>query len=274
MEFNDKKIRIFKNYTKNYNVDVHIWVDKLSTEHGHDYYEFAICNKGEIIHNLNNDNPVRLKKKSAFFITPNDRHSIEAITGATHINISFIPELFIELCKFFQLSNKSETFKNRTILLTNDEFSSIVKQTDKVLQMAHNKDNEKLYVASLNHLVEEIFYIFLTRNNNDEKIPEWLRSFVDKVCTADYFEMQVKDLYALSNYSQPILTGMFRKYYGMSFVQYFTEAKISYACGLLKNTNLGLLEISNRIGFSSLSHFNAVFKKIVGDTPSNFRKSK
>lgn len=65
-----------------------IWKEKLSTMHGHTYYEFAICNKGEIIHYLNDDESRRLKKGQAFFITPEDRHANDFNAIAFWITIS------------------------------------------------------------------------------------------------------------------------------------------------------------------------------------------
>ena len=94
---------------------MHIWKDKLSTTHGHEYYEFAICNKGELVHYLNDNIPQRVKKGQAFFITPNDKHSIKALSGATHINIAFLPKIFVELCKYFEVSKETQVFKNTTI---------------------------------------------------------------------------------------------------------------------------------------------------------------
>ena len=265
-------IRRFRVYTPDADIDLHIWLDKLAAAHGHDYYEFAICNEGTIVHFLNGDPPQKLKKKQAFFITPEDVHSIEAERCATHINIGFLPKVYLDLCEYYGAPIHKDIFKNHTIMLSDMEFSAIIKLVHECFQYQHD---QKAYKLVLHHLLSEMFYIFLRRNNENadiEKCPSWLSSFVSKVCVPEYYELPVSELYALSGYSQPIVTQAFKKYYQMSFVQYFTQKKMDYACGLLKNSNLGIIDISNKIGFSSLSHFNAVFKKFVGTTPAAFRK--
>ena len=270
------EIRRFRAHTPDFDIDLHIWLDKLATIHGHDYYEFAICNEGTILHYLNDEPVKKLKKKQAFFITPDDVHSIEATSGATHINIAFLPSIYVELCEYFGISLDKDVFLDPTITLSDAEFSQIVKLVHESFQHQHDKT---AYKIALRHLLSEIFYIYARRTSEQEnasanvfKCPAWLQDFVNKVCVPEHYEEPIADLYALSGYSQPIVTQAFQKYYHTSFVAYFTQKKIDYACGLLRSTNLGILDISNRIGFSSLSHFNSVFKQIVGMTPARFRK--
>jgi AraC-like DNA-binding protein len=41
---------------------------------------------------------------------------------------------------------------------------------------------------------------------------------------------------------------------------------------ILRDSRTPVLEISERLGFSSVSHFNRLFKEIVGVTPTEYRK--
>ena len=43
------------------------------------------------------------------------------------------------------------------------------------------------------------------------------------------------------------------------------------AKNLLLNPNLRISEVAYEIGFQSLTHFNRVFKKITGQSPTEFR---
>ena len=263
----------FRKLKEQSDTDLHIWMDKWATPHRHDYYEFAICNEGTLTHYLNDNPPQKVRKKQVFFITPDDVHSIEAGQGATHINVAFLPKVYFNLCEFFGASLNKDIFKNHMTTLTDREFLLIVKKVHQAFQCINDPNTHK--IATYN-LLAELFYIFLQRTNNnleEDKKPAWLIDFVDKVCEPSYYELPISELYNISGYSQPIVTQAFKKYYHMSFVQYFTQKKIDYACSLLKNSNLSVLDISNMIGFSSLSHFNSVFKSIVGMTPMKFRKN-
>ena len=53
---------------------------------------------------------------------------------------------------------------------------------------------------------------------------------------------------------------------------YVTRLRIEYAKRLLQNTDKTNYEISNLIGYKSEYHFSRKFKKLVGISPSQFRK--
>ncbi|KUP24663.1 transcriptional regulator [Paenibacillus sp. DMB5] len=56
-------------------------------------------------------------------------------------------------------------------------------------------------------------------------------------------------------------------------MHYLTERRLHHAVTYLRTTNKTMLDISSQCGFSSLSSFNAAFKKAYGTTPSAMRKS-
>jgi AraC-like DNA-binding protein len=64
---------------------------------------------------------------------------------------------------------------------------------------------------------------------------------------------------------------MFKKFTGINFTEYLSRVRIENARNLLLNPNLRISEIAYEVGFQSLTHFNRVFKKIVGQSPSEFR---
>ena len=93
------------------------------------------------------------------------------------------------------------------------------------------------------------------------KMPEWLREFLRKLNDLDFEnESNLSEIYASSNYSQTTLAREFKKYTGQTLISYVNDLKLSYACNLLKNTSFDMLTVSNKLGYSSLSHFNHVFK--------------
>jgi len=51
-----------------------------------------------------------------------------------------------------------------------------------------------------------------------------------------------------------------------------SRLRVEQAKNLLLNPHLRVSEIAYEIGFQSLTHFNRVFKKIVGQSPSEYRR--
>lgn len=57
-----------------------------------------------------------------------------------------------------------------------------------------------------------------------------------------------------------------------TYVSFLHEVRISQACQLLIRTDLSVDQIGYRSGFTNISNFNRVFKRITGRTPLMFRK--
>jgi AraC-like DNA-binding protein len=66
---------------------------------------------------------------------------------------------------------------------------------------------------------------------------------------------------------------MFKKATGLHFTEYLSRVRIEKAKNLLLNPNLRISEIAFQVGFQSLTHFNRVFRRIVGRAPTDYRKS-
>jgi AraC-like DNA-binding protein/ligand-binding sensor protein len=64
---------------------------------------------------------------------------------------------------------------------------------------------------------------------------------------------------------------MFKKATGINFTDYVSRVRIENAKNLLLNPNLRISEIAYEVGFQSLTHFNRVFKKIIGQSPTEYR---
>ncbi|MGE8434799.1 helix-turn-helix domain-containing protein [Chryseobacterium joostei] len=62
--------------------------------------------------------------------------------------------------------------------------------------------------------------------------------------------------------------------FGKNFFQYINEFRVEYAKKLLKETDskLSILGIAYESGFNSKTSFNTTFKKLTGQTPSEFKK--
>jgi AraC-like DNA-binding protein/ligand-binding sensor protein len=64
---------------------------------------------------------------------------------------------------------------------------------------------------------------------------------------------------------------LFKKATGINFTNYVSRVRIEKAKNLLLNPNLRISEIAFEVGFQSLTHFNRIFKKIIGQAPTEYR---
>lgn len=100
-----------------------------------------------------------------------------------------------------------------------------------------------------------------------------ITDIIQKLNNHVYINTSVKDICAKYPHSQTALLQQFKKTTGMTIVQYKAKQKMRYACQLLAQTNLSLLEISSFLQYDSLSYFLHIFKKTYGITPTEYRKT-
>jgi AraC-like DNA-binding protein/ligand-binding sensor protein len=64
---------------------------------------------------------------------------------------------------------------------------------------------------------------------------------------------------------------LFKRATGLTFTDYLGRVRVEKAKTLLLNPHLRVTEIAYGVGFQSLTHFNRVFRKLTGESPSFFR---
>lgn len=70
------------------------------------------------------------------------------------------------------------------------------------------------------------------------------------------------------------LSALFSSVEGITLEQYIIRQKIEKVKELLFYDELSLGEIADRLDYSSIAHLSAQFKKITGQTPSQFKKTR
>lgn len=64
---------------------------------------------------------------------------------------------------------------------------------------------------------------------------------------------------------------IFKRATGINFTDYLSRVRTERAKNLLLNPNLRVSEIAYEVGFQSLTHFNRIFKRILGQSPTEYR---
>jgi AraC-like DNA-binding protein len=67
------------------------------------------------------------------------------------------------------------------------------------------------------------------------------------------------------------LCKLFKKATGITFTEIVSRTRVEKAKNLLLNPNLRVSEIAYEVGFQSLTHFNRIFKRMVGESPTLYR---
>lgn len=76
------------------------------------------------------------------------------------------------------------------------------------------------------------------------------------------------------HYEYNYLSNLFSSVEGITLEQYIIRQKIEKVKELLFYDELNLSQIADRLGYSSVAHLSAQFKKVTGFTPSELKKSR
>ena len=87
-----------------------------------------------------------------------------------------------------------------------------------------------------------------------------------------YENIMLTDVAQKVGISAGYLSTLFQKQLSKGFVDYLNEVRIEHACTYLRQNYLKTYEIAYKVGFKDEKYFSKVFKKIKGQSPSEYRK--
>lgn len=127
----------------------------------------------------------------------------------------------------------------------------------------------------VDHLLLDVYNKFLKEGLKKKK-PAWAKEVKDLI--QDQLDinlnLSLKDISGELNVHPAYLSREFSKHFdNLSFGEYIRKLRIDKALVLLETTSYPLSEIAYLTGFSDQSHFNRIFKKQMGNNPSEFRKN-
>jgi len=106
------------------------------------------------------------------------------------------------------------------------------------------------------------------RNNAEPPLVLKARDYIDKHKTE---ELSLADVAKAAGASVFHFCKMFHKATGLKFTDYVARVRLEDARNRLLNPNLRVSEIAYDVGFQSLTQFNRTFKRVFGQSPSEFR---
>jgi AraC-like DNA-binding protein len=87
-----------------------------------------------------------------------------------------------------------------------------------------------------------------------------------------YSALTIDEICEKTNYSKAYLFRVFKGKTGKTIMAYFIELKIKQAKQLLRENELSVREISEKLAFNTPDYFTKTFKRITGVTPLAYKK--
>ncbi len=135
-------------------------------------------------------------------------------------------------------------------------------------------------IASSIAIKEQVYGIILSlleKNNITPEVIEFsqcVQSAIEFINNNLNKKIELSDVSGHSFVSRSTLTGKFKKELGITVQDYIQRQKMFLAEQMLKNTNMTVAQISERLGYSEQFYFSRCFKQSFGISPREYKKSK
>ena len=108
------------------------------------------------------------------------------------------------------------------------------------------------------------------RNSDEQTTIKYLKEYVEN----NYiYDISMQEAAEEMGYSDAYFSKLFKQYFNQNFTAYLTEYRIKKAKELLSNTNHSIKDISRMVGYTDSNYFAKIFKRLVGEIPSQYREN-
>ncbi|MFW6313432.1 MAG: response regulator transcription factor [Spirochaetota bacterium] len=104
-----------------------------------------------------------------------------------------------------------------------------------------------------------------------EHLPSFIRKAVDYARNNYERHLSLTEAADHGCVNPTYLSTVFSQHCGVSFVEFCHRVRVAAAQELLRNTDLTLADVAERVGCTDASHLNRLFRKVTGKTPGRFR---
>jgi AraC-like DNA-binding protein len=188
---------------------------------------------------------------------------------------TFLGNDFLNLPEF-KLMHHLFTVAKHGLCLTDQAKESVIPLIEKMLQVSPI-DRLLLLLQILRVIVDKSSYSLLCNEGiiKQLKVDDYKR--IDKVLdyTFENYDQNIKieQVAQIINLTKESFCRFFKAKTGKSYFEFLIEIRIDKACQMILQNHLSIKEIAFACGFESLSNFHLQFKKIVKQSPVEFKIS-
>lgn len=261
-------------YLSDMQVSFHWWDAAHTSLHCHNHYEFFIITSGHTYHTLNGACR-ELGEHTLFLIRPQDVHQFSPVGAdkCIHINVSATVERFAQLCGILGISPDALLEdKELSAALSRDETAYFMARAQQLNYLFRDDaDRAVIQLTITEMLVQGLSLIYKKRRMRQDDRPLWLRDVLEQLHAPEYMGCCADDVYRLAGYSAPVVIRTFKQYTGQTVRGYLVGLKMDWAVRLFQTTDMTALEVSDALGYASLSHFGKLFAQHTGFCPRDFK---
>lgn len=124
---------------------------------------------------------------------------------------------------------------------------------------------ESKEIELLNHHLPATIY----NEKEGKRMSAVFRFTVDK----SYRSITIEEVAAIANMTTTAFCRYFKQHTQKTYIGFLNEIRINNACMLLQKKDASIVEVCHMVGFNNLSNFNRTFKKIMNQTPLEYKRA-
>ncbi|NOU62841.1 helix-turn-helix domain-containing protein [Paenibacillus sp. LMG 31461] len=257
-------------------------------EHDHDYIEIVYVMAGEGYHYVGD--LVERTYKGCLYVLPVGTSHVFRPSGASNkhkllvynlcIRQEFLDQLSVWLFQYGSGNQAFSIFKGKpgTHIALVDKSMELMSLFEHMYR--EFSENQPSFATSifggLLQLSVRISRLWYREASMEEDEPFHLKSSLSNIL--DYVQLHfterltIEQLSAMFGISTRHFIRLFQSATGTGFSEFLQHKRIEYACQLLLETDYKIAYISESVGYRDTGHFNELFRKVVGTSPSKYRK--
>ena len=210
---------------------------------------------------------MRVDKHSIVIIPPNTPHKL--ISYATESD-EYCKQISVDIyaepeSKTMLTDILKETFADGIYVTKISPPSRNFRQLAMLLKNP-NPLNINMFTSIMDTLILEAASI--RKNNSDKKY-----DLANIISENNPLTLTLKKLTEITKYSKCQLERIAKTELGSGITEYLNKFKITEICRLLKESNMNLDDIADKVGLYDSSHLITFFKRHMGITPGKYRKN-
>ncbi len=252
--------------------------------HWHEEIEFTIIDDGLGEYKIDLI-PYKLEKGDIILVKPFDLHSIHQVNNADMywrtmvFNLNMLNSAVTDGCliKYFAplLNNEHQL----PILIKNNSkgYNELFDTITKIFDCYKSK--EIAFEIELKSLLYHFFvllykYDLIIKNKStslSSDVTSKMKIILNYIKENYMNDLSIKDICSICNFSEYHFMRFFKKYIGMTCIEYINNYRLEVASKLLDTTDKSIMDVSFEVGFNNVSYFNKLFKTKFKLTPREFR---
>jgi two-component system response regulator YesN len=172
------------------------------------------------------------------------------------------------LSSLYVMYYSAEILKMANKKLAKNDNGSFKSSLEKIFSEANLKKLKDFIVST-------IIDLGMDKQKNSDEVRKKVINNIIRIIEEEYFNSPGLEYIAEKVYLSPTYVSyLFKKETGVSFLKYITEYRLNKAKELLQGTNMKIVDICGKVGYSKLSYFCMIFKNNYGLTPSKYREER